>query len=102
MTHIAADRVKEISTTTGTGSLTLGGAVSGFRTFDDVMATNDTCIYVIQHRTAAEWEIGYGTLTGTTTFARTQIMLSSNSNASISLLARRTCSSPSRRHSAAP
>jgi hypothetical protein len=56
-----ADRVKETSIGTGTGALTLAGAMFGYRTFSDVLASGDTCYYVIQHTTLNEWEVGVGT-----------------------------------------
>jgi hypothetical protein len=75
MALISADRIKETSTTTGTGSVTLDGAVSGFRAFDVVMDTNDTCYYCIVDGTS--WEVGFGTFTSPGTLARTTILSSS-------------------------
>lgn len=64
MAELIKDRVKETSTTTGTGSLTLGGAVTGYRTWSGAGFTNnDTGYYVIEHQSAAEWEVGLGTWT---------------------------------------
>lgn len=83
MPNISADRVKETTTTTGTGALTLAGAVSGFRAFSSVMAANDTCFYVIDGGT--EWEVGQGTYN--TTLARNTVFASSNSNALVSFSA---------------
>lgn len=71
------DRVKETSTTTGTGNITLAGTSTGFRTFTSVLSTNDQTFYAIVHRTANEWEVGIGTLTGPTTLTRDQIYASS-------------------------
>lgn len=65
MAHISADRVKETTTTTGTGALTLAGAVTGFRAFSAVMAASDTCYYCIVGGT--EWEVGIGTYNTTLT-----------------------------------
>lgn len=81
MAHIAADRVKETTTTTGTGALTLAGAATGFRAFSSVMAANDTCFYAIQG--GSEWEIGLGTFN--TTLTRTTILASSNAGAAVNL-----------------
>jgi hypothetical protein len=61
MAQITADRIKETSTTTGTGNFTLGGTVTGFQAFSAVMVNNDTCYYCIDG--GAEWEIGLGTWT---------------------------------------
>jgi hypothetical protein len=83
MAHITADRVQETTTTTGTGAITLAGAVAGFRTFASVMATNDTCYYVIQGTT--EWEVGVGTFN--TTLTRTTVQSSSNAGAPVNFSA---------------
>lgn len=86
--HVVADRVKDSTTTTGTGSLTLAGSPpTGFRSFASVLAVGDTCYYAISSAGGAEWEVGIGTLTASTTLARTQIIASSNSNAAVSLSA---------------
>lgn len=64
MAFKVADRVKETSTSTGTGSFTLAGAASAaYRTFASVLANNDTTFYCIAHQSAAEWEFGLGTWT---------------------------------------
>lgn len=86
MAFITADRVKETTTTTGTGTVTLAGAVSGFRTFSSVMATSDTCYYCIDDG-AGNWEVGVGTLASSTTLARTTVLTSSNANALVSFAA---------------
>src|SRR3990170_3528391 len=81
------DRVKEISTTTGTGTLTLAGAVSGFQAFS-IVGDGNTCYYAIVHRTAAEWEVGIGTYTAAgTILARTTVLASSNGGSVVSLSA---------------
>lgn len=87
MALVLADRVKETSTTTGTGSLTLAGAATGFQTFDAPLASSDTTYYVIQHQSAAEWEVGLGTFTSPSTLARTTILASSNSGSAVNLSA---------------
>jgi hypothetical protein len=81
------DRVKETTTTTGTGNLTLGGAVSGFRTFASVLSSSDTVYYVIEEPSTGAWETGVGTFTSPTTLARTTINSSSNSNNAVNLAA---------------
>lgn len=83
MAHITADRVQETTTTTGTGAITLAGAVAGFRTFASVMAASDTCYYVIQG--GSEWEVGVGTFN--TTLARTTVQSSSNAGALVNFSA---------------
>lgn len=81
---IHANRVKETSTTTGTGTYNLAGAVTGFQTFVAGIGNANTCYYVAEDGT--NWEIGIGTVTdaATDTLARTTIIASSNSNAAVS------------------
>jgi hypothetical protein len=77
MALVIADRVRETSTTTGTGTLTLDGAVTGFRTFSSAIGDTNTCYYTIT--LGADYEIGVGTV-GAGTLARTTVLKSSNSN----------------------
>jgi len=79
MSHVVIDRVKETASTTGTGSFTLAGAVAGFKTFASRLATNDTTWYCAVNGT--DWEIGLGTLSASTTLARTTVLASSNADA---------------------
>lgn len=72
-----ANRVRETSTTTGTGTLTLSGAVTGFRTFATGIGTGNKCFYVIELN--SDWEVGIGTV-GATTLSRDSVIASSNSN----------------------
>ena len=59
MAFVTADRVKDTSTTTGTGSITVSGASpTGYRTFSTVLSAADTFYYCIQSQTTAEWEVG--------------------------------------------
>lgn len=78
-----ADRVKEASTSTGTGSISLSGAPTGFRTFAAGFTVGATMPYAISDA-AGNWEIGTGTLSGSTTLARTTVLASSNANALVS------------------
>ena len=73
MALVLDDRVKETSTTTGTGTLNLSGAVSGFQTFVAGVGDGNTTYYAIVNRDADEWETGIGTVTdaSTDTLART-------------------------------
>jgi hypothetical protein len=81
MTLQIKDRIRETSTTTGTGTYTLGGAVAGFNPFADI-ADADTTYYLAERD--SQWEIGLGTVGGTgTTLARTTILRSSNSDAAV-------------------
>ena len=82
MPFVYADRVRETSTSTGTGTFALAGAVTGFRTFASGIGANNTCYYTISHRTASEWEVGYGTLDSLgTTLTRTTVQSSSTGSA---------------------
>lgn len=85
MTFISADRVRETSTTTGTGTYSLGGAVSGFRSFVAGIGTGNTCHYLATDA-AGNWELGTGLVTdaATDTLDRTRIWSSSNANAAVS------------------
>ena len=61
MSFITGDRVKETTTTTGTGAITLAGAVDSFRAFSVVASNLDTFHYAIVGQTGVEWEVGIGT-----------------------------------------
>jgi hypothetical protein len=82
MPYIVADRVKETSTSTGTGNFTLAGAATGFRTFSAAIGNGNTTTYVITDATGSQWEIGLGTLSGGTTLARTSVFSNSSGNTS--------------------
>ncbi len=83
------DRVRETSTTTGTGTLDLDGAVSNFQTFVAGIGSTNTTHYAIINRDAAEWEVGLGTVTDAApdTLARTTVFSSSNGDAAVSFSA---------------
>ena len=83
MALVVKDRVKETATTTGTGAVTLGGAVTGFESFSSALANSDTTYYAISHRNADEWEVGLGTY-NTGVLTRTTILESSNSDSAVS------------------
>ena len=88
MAFITADRVKDTSTTTGTGSITVSGAApTGYRTFSAVLSAGDTFYYCIQGQTTAEFEVGLGTYSSANVFARTTVLASSNSNSAVSFSA---------------
>ena len=78
------DRVKESSATTGTGTFTLGGAVSGFETFAAGIGGDNTTYYCIFETGTNNFEVGFGTLnSGASTLARTYVISSSNSDAKV-------------------
>lgn len=82
MAWITADRVKETSTTTGTGDFTLDGAASGFKAFGDVCSIGDYVYYAIYQEAAGDFEVGIGILTGATSnLERFGVISSSNSDA---------------------
>ena len=84
MAFILNDRVKETTTTTGTGAITLAGAVGGFETFSAGIGGSNTTYYAIKHQTSNEFEVGFGTLNGgASTLTRTYIINSSNSDAAV-------------------
>ena len=84
MALVINDRVKETSTTTGTGTLNLAGASSGFVTFVAGIATGNTTYYAIHEQGTANWEVGIGTVTDATpdTLARTTVLNNSSGNTS--------------------
>ncbi len=85
---LGCDRVRESSVTTGTGDFTLDGAVTGgFFRFQDVLAVNDTTIYVIQNTAANEAEVGICTLTAVNVIQRTTVKRSTNSNSLVNFSA---------------
>lgn len=80
-----ADRVQETTTTTGTGTITLAGAVSDYQSFQSAFATGSKIRYVIDGLT--DWETGEGTLATTTTLSRDLVYESSNAGALVNLAA---------------
>ena len=75
-----ADRVKETTTTTGTGTLNLGGAVSQFQTFVAGIGNGNETYYSIEDPTGTDWEVGIGTVTSGApdTLSRDTVLSSSN------------------------
>lgn len=79
------DRVQETTTTTGTGTVTLAGAVTGYRSFSSVLSVGDRVRYCITDGT--DWEVGDGTLASSSTFSRENVFASSNANALVNFAA---------------
>lgn len=85
MALVLADRVQETSTTSGTGTLTLNGAVNGFQSFANGVGNGNTCYYTIYDTVAYTWEVGVGTYTTSgSTLTRTTVF--SNSSQTTSLI----------------
>lgn len=83
MAFILADRVRETSGTTGTGSYALAGAVSGFRTFASTVGNANSTIYAATM--GSQWEVGYGTVsTAGPSLSRDTIEASSNAGSAVS------------------
>ena len=79
MPFVVRDRVKETTTTAGTGTVTLLGAATGFQSFSAIGNANNT-YYCIAGQTGSEWEVGIGTYTSSgTTLSRDTVLASSNS-----------------------
>ena len=87
MALVLADRVKETTTTAGTGTVTLLGASTGFQSFSAVGNANTT-YYTIAGQTSSEWEVGIGTYTSSgTTLSRDTVLASSNSGSLVTFSA---------------
>ena len=88
MALVINDRVKVTSTTTGTGPMALGSAVTGFETFAQGIGNNNTTYYCIFNQGTSEFEVGLGTLDGTSAnLTRTTVISSSNSDSAVSFTA---------------
>jgi hypothetical protein len=84
MALVINNRVRETTSTTGTGAVTLGGAVGGFQTFAAGIGNSNTTYYAISINSESEWEVGLGTLNGdSSTLTRTTVLESSNSDAAV-------------------
>jgi hypothetical protein len=84
MALVVKDRVKETTTTTGTGTITLGGVVFGYQAFS-VIGDANTTFYAIVDVSVGDWEVGIGTYTSSgTTLSRTTVLESSNAGSLVS------------------
>ena len=85
MALVINDRVKVTSTTTGTGAMALGAAVTGFETFAAGIGNSNTTYYCIFNQGTTEFEVGLGTLDGSSAnLTRTKVISRSNSDAAVS------------------
>lgn len=81
------DRARETTTTTGTGAITLAGAVAQFQSFAAAVPGGGSVMYAIVGQSGTEWEVGKGTFDGTTGLTRDVVRSSSNANALVNLSA---------------
>jgi hypothetical protein len=86
MAFVIKDRVKETTTTTGTGTLTLDGAATGFETFSGALGNTNTTYYAIASQNSGDFEVGIGTV-GAGTLSRDTVISSSNSDALVNFAA---------------
>jgi hypothetical protein len=86
MALVLKDRVKETTTTTGTGSFSLAGAVTGYDSFGQIGSGNTT-YYAVYLDGGSEWEVGIGTYTAPSTLSRDTILASSNSGSIVTFSA---------------
>jgi hypothetical protein len=85
MALVLADRVRETTATTGTGSVTLGGAYTGFQTFSAAIGNTNNTYYTIANVVSGEWEVGIGTYTSSgNTLSRDTVLSSSNAGSLVS------------------
>jgi hypothetical protein len=87
MPIVVADRVLETSTTSGTGTLTLAGAASGFQAFVNGIGVGNQTYYTIYDPTSQAWEVGLGTLLTGTTLSRTTVFANSSGTTALLNLA---------------
>ena len=80
-----ADRVKETTTTTGTGNIALGGAITNFETFSANLSNSDTTYYAIVDNTNGAFEVGLGTYNSSGNTLSRSVIASSNSNSAVNL-----------------
>ena len=79
MAFVVKDRVQESASASGTGTVTLLGAVLGFESFSSSIGNGNTTYYCIADQGGNNWEVGIGTV-GAGTLARTTVLASSNSD----------------------
>lgn len=80
MAFIVSDRVRETSTSTGTGPFAVTGAFTGFTTFAATIGEGNSTYYTITNDSAGQWEVGVGTFSSGA-LTRDAVLTSSNSDA---------------------
>lgn len=86
MPLVVKDRIRETATTTGTGTFTLAGAVTGFQSFSAI-GNGNTTFYTIALQGGSEWEVGIGTYTSSGTTLSRDTVLASSTGAKVSFSA---------------
>lgn len=86
MALVVKDRVKESSTTVGTGSISLSGTSTGYQTFSSAIGNGNTTYYTILLQGGSEWETGLGTVSAGS-ISRDTILGSSNGGSVVNLSA---------------
>jgi len=82
MAFVLKDRVKETTTTTGTGAVSLDGETGGFQDFSSAIGNTNTTYYAIVHQSLDEWEVGIGTYgSSSNNLTRTTLLSSSTGSA---------------------
>ncbi len=82
MAFVLKDRVKETTTTTGTGAVSLDGEAGGFQDFSSAIGNTNTTYYAIVHQSLDEWEVGIGTYgSASNNLTRTTLLSSSTGSA---------------------
>jgi hypothetical protein len=85
MALVIKDRVKELTTTSGTGAVSLLGSPTGYQTFTSAIGNGNTTYYAIVDNTSGDWEVGLGTYTSaTTSLSRDTVLSSSNAGSLVS------------------
>ena len=89
MAFVLNDRVKQTSTSTGTGTINLTGTETGFETFVTGIGDGNSCFYAIANDGTSEFEVGIGTVTdaATDTLSRDTVISSSNSDSLVDFAA---------------
>lgn len=79
MAFVVSDRVRETSSSTGTGDFSVTGAFTGFTTFADAIGDGNSTYYTITNDSAGQWEVGVGTYSSGV-LSRDSVLTSSNNN----------------------